>query len=196
MAIPKIPKRTPSVVEKKADWKEGRNPSMLFYMIFPAIAAGCAVVMDFQRTKVDNEWLLFCLTISLIVQLIEKGTGGLTAWLLGTCIPFLVLGWLFLFRMLGAGDIKLFCVMGSVLGPGTILKCIAYSFLIGAVISAALMISNGIICQRIQYLLCYISNFLKTGKRKPYGKSGMPLENFHFTVPIFLSALLYAGGIY
>ena len=38
--------------------------------------------------------------------------------------------------------------------------------------------------------------YFKTGKREPYYKSGMPLENFHFTVPIFLSALLYAGGVY
>ena len=38
---------------------------MLFYMIFPAIAAGGAVVMDIQRAKVDNAWLLFCLVISL-----------------------------------------------------------------------------------------------------------------------------------
>lgn len=169
---------------------------MLFYMIFPAIASGCAVVMDFQRTKVDNGWLLFCLMISLIVQLMEKGTSGFITWSCGACLPVLILGWLFLFRMLGAGDIKLFCVMGSVLGAGNILRCIAYSFLIGAVISAALMISNGILCQRIQYLFRYVSDFLKTGKRKPYGKSGMPLENFHFTVPIFLSALLYAGGVY
>ena len=33
-------------------------------------------------------------------------------------------------------------------------------------------------------------------KAEEYYKSGMPLENFHFTVPIFLSALLYAGGAY
>ena len=77
-----------------------------------------------------------------------------------------------------------------------ILNCISYSFLIGAVISAALMISSGIVCQRILYLLHYISVYFKTGKREPYYKSGMPLENFHFTVPIFLSALLYAGGVY
>lgn len=108
-------------------------------MIFPAIAAGGAVVDGIQRAKVDNAWLLFCLVISLTVQLMERGTGGFIAWSFGACTPFLVLGWLFLFRMLGAGDIKLFCVMGSVLGPGTILRCIAYSFLIGAVISAALM---------------------------------------------------------
>ncbi len=32
---------------------------MLFYRIFPAIAAGCAALMDIQRAKVDNGWLLF-----------------------------------------------------------------------------------------------------------------------------------------
>lgn len=100
------------------------------------------------------------------------------------------------FRMLGAGDIKLLSVIGSMIGPTKILNCISYSFLIGAVISAALMISSGIVCQRILYLLHYISVYFKTGKREPYYKSGMPLENFHFTVPIFLSALLYAGGVY
>lgn len=101
---------------------------MLFYMIFPAIAAGGAVVMDIQRAKVDNAWLLFCLVISLTVQLMERGTGGFIAWSFGACIPFLVLGWLFLFRMLGAGDIKLFCVMGSVLGPGQFLDALRIPF--------------------------------------------------------------------
>ena len=61
---------------------------MLFYMIFPAIAAGGAVVMDIQRAKVDNAWLLFCLVISLTVQLMERGTGGFIAWSFGACIPF------------------------------------------------------------------------------------------------------------
>ena len=46
------------------------------------------------------------------------------------------------------------------------------------------------------YINNVMSAYSKTGKREPYGKSGMPLENFHFTVPIFLSALLYAGGVY
>ena len=142
---------------------------MLFYRIFPAIAAGCAALMDIQRAKVDNGWLLFCVLVSLFTRI----------W-----------------KMLGAGDIKLLSVIGSMIGPTKILNCISYSFLIGAVISAALMISSGIVCQRILYLLHYISAYFKTGKREPYYKSGMPLENFHFTVPIFLSALLYAGGVY
>ena len=35
------------------------------------------------------------------------------------------------------------------------------------------------------------------GEIRPYYRKGMKHpENFHFTVPIFLSALLYAGGVY
>ena len=169
---------------------------MLFYRIFPAIAAGCAVLMDVQRTKVDNGWLLFCMLVSLCTRLWEKDLGSLGNWICGLLIPVLLLGILFLFRMLGAGDIKLLSVLGSLMGPVKILNCMFYSFLIGAVLSAALMVSSGIFSQRILYLLRYLCGYLKTGKREPYYKSGMPPENFHFTVPIFLSAWLYAGGVY
>ena len=160
---------------------------MLFYRIFPAIAAGCAALMDIQRAKVDNGWLLFCVLVSLFTRIWKMDVSSLGSWICGLLVPILILG---------AGDIKLLSVIGSMIGPTKILNCISYSFLIGAVISAALMISSGIVCQRILYLLHYISVYFKTGKREPYYKSGMPLENFHFTVPIFLSALLYAGGVY
>ena len=165
---------------------------MLFYRIFPAIAAGCAALMDIQRAKVDNGWLLFCVLVSLFTRIWKMDVSSLGSWICGLLVPILILGIL----LLGAGDIKLLSVIGSMIGPTKILNCISYSFLIGAVISAALMISSGIVCQRILYLLHYISVYFKTGKREPYYKSGMPLENFHFTVPIFLSALLYAGGVY
>ena len=147
---------------------------MLFYRIFPAIAAGCAALMDIQRAKVDNGWLLFCVLVSLFTRIWKMDVSSLGTWICGLLVPILILGILFIFRMLGAGDIKLLSVIGSMIGPTKILNCISYSFLIGAVISA----------------------YFKTGKREPYYKSGMPLENFHFTVPIFLSALLYAGGVY
>ena len=150
---------------------------MLFYRIFPAIAAGCAALMDIQRAKVDNGWLLFCVLVSLFTRIWKMDVSSLGTWICGLLVPILILGILFIFRMLGAGDIKLLSVIGSMIGPTKIL-------------------SSGIVCQRILYLLHYISAYFKTGKREPYYKSGMPLENFHFTVPIFLSALLYAGGVY
>ena len=169
---------------------------MSFYTVFPVVVAGCAMLMDFQRARVDNGWLGFCLLISFVTQFMGNNRINPVSWILGFLTPLLILGWLFIFRMLGPGDIKLFCVIGTILGPDKILACIAISIMIGAVISASILISNGIICQRFLYLFRYITKFLETGERKPYYKSGMPLENFHFTVPIFLSALLYAGGVY
>ena len=110
----------------------------------------------------------------------------------GTGIPLVVLGWLFYFRMLGSGDIKLFCVLGGIMGPVHILWCIWYAFLTGGLLSLAILILCGGFSQRIQYLVKYI----RTGERKAYYRNGTAWENIHFTVPVFMSVMLYAGGMY
>lgn len=170
---------------------------MFFYVGFPIVIASVAVIMDLRNTRVDNGWILFCMITGISVRVIAEGLSGLISFLSGAVFPLLLLGVLFVFRMLGPGDIKLFCALGGILGPGRILKCIILSFFLGAGISLALLISNGDFRQRFQYLFQYICELAETGKRKPYYKRGMSsLENFHFTVPIFLSIVLYAGGIY
>lgn len=50
---------------------------MLFYRIFPAIAAGCAALMDIQRAKVDNGWLLFCVLVSLFTRIWKMDVSSL-----------------------------------------------------------------------------------------------------------------------
>lgn len=139
---------------------------MSFYTVFPVVVAGCAMLMDFQRARVDNGWLGFCLLISFVTQFMGNNRINPVSWILGFLTPLLILGWLFIFRMLGPGDIKLFCVIGTILGPDKILACIAISILIGAVISASILISNGIICQRFLYLFRYITKFLETRRTK------------------------------
>ena len=76
---------------------------MLFYRIFPAIAAGCAALMDIQRAKVDNGWLLFCVLVSLFTRIWKMDVSSLGTWICGLLVPILILGILFIFRMLGHG---------------------------------------------------------------------------------------------
>ena len=103
----------------------------------------------------------------------------------------------YLFHMIGAGDIKLLCALGGIMGPRTVMECIVYSLLAGAGISLAILISTGGIRRRFLYLYQYMNEFYCTGEIRPYYRKGMSFpENFHFTVPIFLSAVLYAGGVY
>lgn len=169
---------------------------MLVYAIWPVIVAGVSVVMDIRDARIDNGWILFSLGMGFILQIFRGGMKMAVPFAAGTVIPLMLLGILFYFRMLGPGDIKLFCALGGAMGSRDIVWCIAVSFFLGAVISVAILIFCGDIRQRFQYFFLYFQDFLHTGKVKPYYRKGMALENFHFTVPVFLSVVLYAGGVY
>lgn len=82
------------------------------------------------------------------------------------------------------------------MGVSKIGKCILASFLLGAVFSFTILVFCGSFCQRIQYLISYFRELIRTGEVRPYYQRGMALENFHFTVPVFMSVMLYAGGVY
>ena len=158
-----------------------------FSYLFPVVIAGTAMIMDFRTAKVDNGWILFSMFMGFVLCIRERGVSGIRFFLMGSGAP-LFLAVLFVLGMLGAGDIKLFCALGSVM-------CI--SFMIGACISLAILISEHNFCERIRYFISYLENTVKNKQILSYGKKDISLpENFHFTVPIFLSVLLYAGGIY
>ena len=170
---------------------------MSFGIFLPVVISAVAVWMDLRDASVDNGWILFSFITGLVIQVMEKGPKGGIIFLTGAAVPVILLGILFVLRMLGAGDIKLLCALGGIMGPRTIVECIVYSLLAGAGISLAILISTGGIRQRILYLCQYMNEFYCTCERRPYYRKGMEFpENFHFTVPVFLSVLLYAGGVY
>ena len=170
---------------------------MSFYRALPVVISAMAVWMDFKSASVDNGWILFSFVTGFLIQFTEKGLRGGFVFLAGASTPVIILGILFIFRMLGAGDIKLLCALGGIMGPRTVADCIFYSLLAGAGISMAILISTGGIRQRFLYFFRYMNEFYVTGEMHPYYRKGTEFpENFHFTVPIFLSAVLYAGGVY
>lgn len=170
---------------------------MFFCTVYPVVAAAVAMVMDLRTAKVDNGWILFCMTVGFLAKLRLEGAAGIIYFVAGSIVPLVLLGGLFFFHMLGAGDIKLFCAVGGLLGVRAVLKCILASLILGAGISAAILISEGNFCQRIHYFIRYIDMTVKTGKISPYSKKEISSpECFHFTIPVFLSLVLYAGGVY
>lgn len=181
----------------KEDTKAKRGEGMFLYAGLPVVIAGVAVIMDLRTARVDNGWILFSLSIGCFVQWLIQGWPGILRFLSGAAVPVLVLGGLFVFRMLGPGDIKLLSALGGVMGPAAAVKCILISLFLGAGISAAILFSNGGVRQRFHYFTRYFHELIRNGRVKPYYRKGMSyLENFHFTVPVFLSVVLYAGGVY
>lgn len=170
---------------------------MVFTVCFPVTVAAVAVIMDLRTGKVDNGWILFSMLLEFTVICFTEGAGGLLKAAGGVMLPLICVGPLFLFHMLGAGDIKLLSALGAIMGIEKIFSCLIYSFLCGGFIALAILLLNGDGLLRFRYLGEYVREFMETGKIKPYYKSGMEApENFHFTIPVFMSVMLYAGGVY
>ena len=154
------------------------------------------MIMDLRTARIDNGWILFSMAVGAVCCIMEKGIAGMFFYAAGSSIP-LILIILFGFGMLGAGDIKLFCALGGVMGTGAVFRCILSSFLLGAVFSVLFLITTRSFCERIQYFITYMENCRNAGEIIPYRRKEITApENFHFTVPVFLSVLLYVGGNY
>lgn len=158
-----------------------------------AFAAAC---LDIAFEKISNRCTLFFWLTGLFYQLLGHGVLGGLYFLKGSLIPILMLFFLFVFRMLGAGDIKLLSALGGIMGTSAIIKCVAISFLFGAILSIAFIAVSGNLWQRLRYFTDYIIRFAKTKEIRPYYKPGRQIENIHFSVPILLSVMLYVGGFY
>ena len=105
------------------------------YCLLSVITAFLAMVTDLSSSRIPNILLAACL-FSGIGERILRLLCGLDPWeacsfpemTAGFLIPAVILILPFMLKGLGAGDVKLFCVLGSLMGSRRILVCMAYSF--------------------------------------------------------------------
>ena len=126
-----------------------------------------AVFMDVKTGKIPNVYNGFILCSGLIYRVVLGDIDGVMQGFLGVSIPILGLFVLFVFGVVGAGDIKLLAGIGAFLGFN-IVWVIIYSFLLcgifgGILISVRLI--KVLIGGEIRYIL---AGFLT--KKKQYTK--------------------------
>lgn len=165
------------------------------------------MIQDLKYRKIKNRYLLICLAAVVIyraglpvafpavhasandlkIELLRLLTDALA----GGFLPVLLLGWLFRFRMMGGGDLKLLMVLGFLFGADQSLICIWRTMLFGAVMSVGIMAAYGSGYERIKHLVSYVSTYLSTGNRVPYRirESWDRSANLHMTVPVLMAVL-------
>lgn len=162
-------------------------------LLYMAVLAVCS---DLHTEKIPNSGIVSFWVTGLLYQIAVNGWQGILTFIAGAAVPVIALLLLFVFRMLGSGDIKLLSALGGVMGPLLILKCIFCSFVIGAGISLFILIMAGILFERLRYFTNYFRNYLSTKTIVPYRITGKRLEHIHFSVPVLLAVMLHTGGIY
>lgn len=156
-----------------------------------------AVIMDLCIQKVKN-WLIAAgLMLAAVFNIYEAGASGIPGYIAGVIFPAAMLFVLFLFRVLGAGDIKLFSVIGGFVGVKSVFLCIVASFVLGAFLALAKIIRNRNFISRLQYLAAYTTAYVKTKEIEPYYRSSDGTENIiHFSAAILGGYLLFMGGFF
>lgn len=148
------------------------------------------MLYDLRTYKVSNKLILVGLIFGLVLQVSRYQAWGVLYFLAGALVPILLLFLLFLGNVLGAGDIKLFSVIGGSLGVVLGVRCIWYSFVAGAILAVFLLIIRRNFLQRFRYFIRYLKRCLINKTLETYcDKKERGASTFHFTIAIFAGFL-------
>lgn len=176
----------------------------------------CAAASDLREGKIPNDLLLAGALGGLILRscdvytelarevghggsagallILKAAWEGVFLWAAGCAVPFAAGFLLFRFGMMGAGDSKLLAVAGGMLGIRELPGFLMLVFASGGGLSLLMMAGTCGFRPRFRKLAAYAGRTLRTGEITSYRK-GDSEGLIHFSVPVLMAALLYAGGI-
>jgi prepilin peptidase CpaA len=150
-----------------------------------------ALFHDIKEYKIKNYIPLVFILLGFLYDLIWGKPDAFYSGFLGLVIPFILLFPLYTLRMLGAGDIKLLCSLGILLGPLEIFYCILYSFAAGGFLAILLMAFRKNLHPRFVRLASYLKSCILTMSWLPYEEVGAKHQaRMHFSIPIALAVLI------
>ena len=102
-----------------------------------------AVCMDLCSMRISNRLILIGLGIALLQRFLSGGMIEVLNGIILAVFPIILLYLLFLVGALGAGDIKLFSLIGGFVNFKELLWCIIFAFLFAAAFSLLKMLYYG-----------------------------------------------------
>ena len=155
-----------------------------------------AALQDIFAGKVTNRLIATGLVTGLVFQVMEHGAWGIWFFLGNISVPIVLLYLLFQMRALGAGDIKLFSVVGGICGFQWLFLTMAASFLVGACMSLCKMAYHRSLIARLAVFGNYVRQSLAEGRilkypQEPEGKQHI----IHFSIAILIGYGITMGVI-
>ena len=147
-----------------------------------------AVGMDLRRMRISNRLILIGLLVSLVRRVFCEGVSGCFTWIVLISLPVILLYLLFLAGALGAGDIKLFSLIGGFIQLKELMLCIIVSFLFAAIISLVKMLYLGTFLSSMKYVVRYFYSILQ-GNIESYQPESMKNGRIHFSVAILFGLI-------
>lgn len=155
-----------------------------------------AVATDITSGRISNRLICLGIVTGFFFRIWESGARGLFSSVIQIIIPVVVLFLLFLMRALGAGDIKLFSMIGSIWSFQVLYYCMIFSFLVGAVLSLVRLLYQKNLFTRLIYFCRYVQEAFETRSIKTYDRQSDGKQNIiHFSIAIMTGFCITMGVI-
>lgn len=130
-----------------------------------------AFVLDVRHHKLPNWLTASGMLIGIVYHLISNGIDGLIFSFLGLLVAGGIFLILYIFKAIGAGDVKLFAAIGSFVGIKMVLYMMMYSIIFGGIIGIIILLFTKTFLSKITIALFA---FIDSVTSKSLGK----LEDF------------------
>lgn len=165
------------------------SPKLIIALLFIPLAVAI-IYKDVRYRRIPNKLVLVTLVAGISLNLFFRGWHGLASSLEGMAVAFVMMFMLHLIGTMGAGDVKLFAAVGSIVGISSVLQ----TLLIVALMGGLLAIGKMIYARRVGRTLVGVAQFfygLLPGQTIPRievpedGSNTLP-----YAIPICLGALI------
>ena len=115
---------------------------------------------DVRYRRIPNAFVLATLVSGLLMNGVMNGLGGLGSSVGGCLVAFAMMFALHLFGAMGAGDVKLFAAIGSVVGLGLVVPTFVVVVLLGGVLAVVSTVRSRAVVETAHRVLQIFIGFL------------------------------------
>ena len=120
------------------------SPTAIIFELFLVPLAVLIIYHDVRYRRIPNPFVLATLISGLTINLVIGGWKGALYSIGGCVLAFILMFILHVFGAMGAGDVKLFAAIGSVIGAKLVLPTFVVVVLTGGVLALISILRSGV----------------------------------------------------
>ncbi len=152
--------------------------------------------MDFLYGRIFNIWLYGWFIAGFLIESLNGGSYGFAKAAIGMAVPFIILFIFFALGMIGAGDIKLFMVLGAWMKAERILNVMLMTFLIAGIYALIVLLIKREFLNRFLIFFHYIKDVLAAGIKSDYLRHSSNSFKIRLGIFAFSAVILNLIGVY
>lgn len=156
-----------------------------------------AVIIDIKYHRIPNLLCISFIIVGMTMQSNLAGWEGVLTSISGMLCGLVLFLPLYIFKGMGAGDVKMMAALGAILGPFNTLIAAGFTLILGGILAILLVLYRTISQQKWHSLKAQINNYLTTLKLLIYTRKYYPPSDSKATTALrFPYALAISGGAF